>query len=218
MLLVALATHLVVLVTAYALLRPRGRGWLVMAACAIAVVPLYGLDEGVGVRAWPDDPALSAARPADRLAESETGYASSDACRACHPEAYESWARSYHSRMTQAASEAAILAPEAAVSLTHEGRQYRFYRDTATGQPMADMPRPGTTGAAPADRYVRPVVMTTGSHHMQAYWIAAPWDEHPVDDRARADYEARCGHCHDVSPPADPTDAVVNRPGFPGVP
>src|SRR5438105_4256458 len=39
------------------------------------------------------------------------GYVSSDSCRACHPNEYASWHRSYHRTMTQTASAASARAP-----------------------------------------------------------------------------------------------------------
>src|SRR5215469_13658210 len=123
-----------------------------------------------------------AIRP-DRLAEpapaslpglprmvNDEGYASSAACQTCHPQQYASWHASFHRRMTQPATAAAVLAPFAgeeflvgAATLRLARRDGEFWVEKTSGAAEAD----GT--ARPAD--ARPIVMTTGSHHMQGYWV-----------------------------------------------
>lgn len=85
-------------------------------------------------------------------------YAGSDACRGCHLAAYDSWHGSYHRTMTQHAGPDTILAPwqgelPGGVSLRWQGSRPEIVRDGADGVPRAV-----------------PVVMTTGSHHMQIFW------------------------------------------------
>lgn len=100
------------------------------------------------------------------------GYASSSACRACHPDQYASWYGSYHRTMTQVARPGSVAADFKDVTVadvhgrpmtltTHQGRYFAAFDD-----PDWD----GTGGAAP--RIEREVVMTTGSHHQQIYWYA----------------------------------------------
>ncbi|MDF1700355.1 MAG: cytochrome c3 family protein [Planctomycetota bacterium] len=115
-----------------------------------------------------DAPVISAAtlaaiphqgRPGD-------GFVGSAACRACHAEEHASWHRSYHRTMTQAASTQSVLAAfDGRViergtdgwKLEHEGGE-SYVRERGTAAPQVFGPR-------------RRVVMTTGSHHMQVYWI-----------------------------------------------
>jgi predicted CXXCH cytochrome family protein len=86
------------------------------------------------------------------------GYASSDACRACHPSEHASWARSFHRSMTAEGTAANVRAPLPA-KVTFEGEAW--------------------TLAASAERVVvqraggepEPLILTTGSHHYQAYWL-----------------------------------------------
>jgi predicted CXXCH cytochrome family protein len=87
-------------------------------------------------------------------------YTSSDPCRACHPSEYSSWHRSYHRTMTQRATAAAVRAPFAGETLVDgDGRSYHLRR--SGDELWADI-----SGQGP----VR-LVMMTGSHHMQAFWL-----------------------------------------------
>src|SRR5262249_41136750 len=89
------------------------------------------------------------------------GYVSSDACRACHPAQYATWHETSHRTMTQPASRDAILASFDDVQLTANGQAYRLRR---TGDDFwVDV------GGSQTDR--RQVVMVTGSHHQQRYWL-----------------------------------------------
>ncbi|HYP87338.1 MAG TPA: multiheme c-type cytochrome, partial [Polyangiaceae bacterium] len=111
------------------------------------------------------------------------GFATSKACRSCHPAEYASWHQSYHRRMTQSATTEAVAAP----SLTQGGR----LRAEATGRTVelfargeqlwASVPDPSLTLAAASEGYERAfrtaplrdvqVQLLTGSHHHQAFWI-----------------------------------------------
>lgn len=130
-------------------------------------------------------------------AESHAGrFASSAGCRSCHPDAYASWSRSYHRTMTQRVGPGVVLADWDGVVLERDGRTYHLYEED--GHPWVDLPRPGTTGARDADRMQRPVVMTTGSHHLQLYWIPMPWLEDTPSEAGRATFQQRCATCHTV--------------------
>lgn len=91
---------------------------------------------------------------------SDVGYASSDACRACHPSQYASWHRSYHRTMTQPATSATVKAPFAGETLVaDDGRSYRLRRDG--DELWADVSGVGS----------KRIALVTGSHHMQAFWL-----------------------------------------------
>ncbi len=97
--------------------------------------------------------------PTRPIAVRSDGYVSSDACQACHPGEYASWHRSYHRRMTQLPTPEAVRAPFDGSEMEIHGKRYRlsahdggFWVETDGGEP-------------------RRVVMTTGSHHFQAYWF-----------------------------------------------
>src|SRR6187399_157439 len=56
------------------------------------------------------------------------GYATSAACRSCHPGEYASWHRSFHRSMTEPASEQTIRAPWTGVRLGWHERSYELYK------------------------------------------------------------------------------------------
>ena len=93
------------------------------------------------------------------------GYVTSKACRDCHPSNYKSWYRSYHRRMTQVASPAAVVGDFQDVVLDYHGRNYHlerrgneFWVKIPSGDGM--------------DEGWRQIVLTTGSHHRQWYWFS----------------------------------------------
>jgi len=106
----------------------------------------------------PDDLPLEAAAPDD---------ATSRACRACHPDQYASWHASYHRTMTQVATPDTALGDFSASEVAFAGERYRmFERD---GQLFAQKrPAQGNGGHTELR-----LVQTTGSHHLQVYWVAA---------------------------------------------
>ena len=95
------------------------------------------------------------------VAVPDHGYVSSESCRACHPDEYASWHRSYHRTMTQLASADSIKAPFEGNTLSAGPVRYTLNRDGdrfwATRQ----------EGGQSTDQEI---VMVTGSHHMQFYW------------------------------------------------
>jgi hypothetical protein len=110
-------------------------------------------------------PARDPARDTDRpLAALTDGYRSSSACRACHPQPYDSWYGSYHRRMTQLATPSAVLGVGDQIDLDLAGRRYRIGRE-GDGY-WLDL---ATASESPVRRRV---VMTTGSHHRQWLWFA----------------------------------------------
>jgi hypothetical protein len=121
------------------------------------------------------DPELSAAVPA---ALDEGGFATSASCRACHPQQYDSWHRSYHRTMTQVAGPASVLGDFADVVLEDQGLSWRLER--RDDEFWIEMPDPLWFIDTAPDRAARPpsiqvrVVMTTGSHHQQYYWVRRP--------------------------------------------
>ncbi|MCS7471661.1 C cytochrome precursor [Stieleria sp. ICT_E10.1] len=111
---------------------------------------------------------LAAFRP---IEVSDHGYVASDACRECHPENHATWFASYHRTMTQVANPDVVLGDFNDVKLSHNGRDYQLREvDGVCWVELLDPAAlPGT--AAASQRVQRPIVMTTGSHHMQAYWF-----------------------------------------------
>ena len=93
------------------------------------------------------------------IAVKTEGYLGSDACRTCHPRQHSTWSESYHRTMTQVATPKSVLAPFDNVVL-EDGISYRAIR--RGDQFSVELPYPYEE---------RPIVMTTGSHHMQVYWF-----------------------------------------------
>jgi hypothetical protein len=107
-------------------------------------------------------PVVPPFEPANRPVEVRfDGYLGSAACVRCHPHEHGTWYRSYHRTMTQVATPETVLAPFDNVPL-EDGISFRAIR--RGDQFSVLLPEPYEE---------RPVVMTTGSHHMQVYWFAA---------------------------------------------
>ncbi len=138
------------------------RGTPMLALAAALVVGSAG-----GAVAWrARDAAHRRAADAVRAAlpspAADRGYVTSDSCRACHPNEYASWHASYHRTMTQPTAAATVRAPFAGETLRSDddGRTYRLRREGDTL--WADISGVGA----------RRVPMMTGSHHMEAFWLA----------------------------------------------
>lgn len=147
----------------------------------------------IGFVATPEPAATARVVPADRTAEPDSDYTSSRSCRACHPDAYSTWHRSYHRTMTQPATPETVVAPWQG-QVSANGLTWRLLRDG--DRFVVDAPAPGTTGESAEERVELPVVMTTGSHHMQLYWVPLPWAEGGPTPAGRAAFQQHCGACH----------------------
>jgi hypothetical protein len=145
------------------------RARIVAAGCALlGAVGLWLYEPG-------GDAELAAALPAGL---EEDGFATSARCRACHPQEYDAWHRSYHRTMTQVASPESVLGDFADVVLLDGGLSWRLERRDS--EFWVEMPDPLWFIDTAPDRAVAPpsirvrVVMTTGSHHQQYYWVRRP--------------------------------------------
>jgi hypothetical protein len=116
------------------------------------------------------------------------GYVSSDSCKACHPDQYRSWHHSYHRTMTQLASPETIRGKFNGLTLQLEGDAYHLERrgnefwvdmvdpDWRSAQSRRRVIGPGGDPSLPSSappRAKKQITMLTGSHHMQAYWVAS---------------------------------------------
>lgn len=109
----------------------------------------------------PKPPDLPAQEPAP-------GDTSSIACRSCHPEQHASWHASYHRTMTQAASADAVIGDFGDARVEFGGDRYwLFERD---GQYFGQI---STVRDGLAHSAIVSLEQTTGSHHMQIYWVAS---------------------------------------------
>lgn len=114
-----------------------------------------------------------AQRPAD------SGAVGSGACRGCHPSEHASWHRSFHRTMTQVATPSAALGAWEGTRVEADGRSIELSRrgdelwirlpdpDVVAAGIRAGVEQPSRT----APLVSRRVVLTTGSHHHQAYWV-----------------------------------------------
>ena len=115
----------------------------------------------------------------------ERHYVSSGKCQSCHPDEHASWHRSYHRTMTQAALPENVLGRFDNEEVISNGLRYRVFKED--NRFMAELPDPdemmyvfqGNKPTKPEDipRLKLPVVMSTGSHHYQTYWVASPKHE-----------------------------------------
>jgi formate-dependent nitrite reductase cytochrome c552 subunit len=104
------------------------------------------------------------------------GYASSQACKACHPREYASWHASYHRTMTQVASPETIAGDFDHVRVDAvDGRPMLLERRGRQLWAEFDQPDWDGKGNAPP-RISRQVVMTTGSHQQQIFWYSTGHD------------------------------------------
>lgn len=108
------------------------------------------------------------------------GFVSSSACRSCHPGHYDSWHDSWHRTMTQAATSEAVMAPFEGVKVENRGRTYQFEKhgdEFWVTMPDVDWENAARDAGIDIRRIPNPpprrrqVVMVTGSHHMQNYWV-----------------------------------------------
>ena len=101
------------------------------------------------------------------------GFTSSSTCRKCHPGQFETWHETYHRTMTQKVSPETVRAPFAGVEQELDRERYRFHRKG--DEFFVDMPDPTTVPMKapepPRRSKTYRVVMMTGSHHVQVYWV-----------------------------------------------
>lgn len=111
------------------------------------------------------------------------GFAGSDSCKDCHPSQHQSWSLSYHAKMTQLATSETVLAPFNG-DMEIDGQRFRMWRDSDAFWVEMDDPEwekalfeNGFDSRNEPDRHriKAQVVMTTGSHHFQAYWIRSSY-------------------------------------------
>src|SRR6476620_12482327 len=103
--------------------------------------------------------------PDNRPVQSQIfGYVSSNACRTCHVENYESWHGSFHRTMTQVATPASLLDDESKLDLTFNGREYKGER---RGDKFFVRVRPENGDYGEPQQ----VVLLTGSHNLQILWL-----------------------------------------------
>lgn len=199
------------------------------------------------------DPAASAASAVIAASAAESlesqlpvrgerpGYATSDTCRTCHPAEYRSWHQSYHRTMTQVATADSVLADFDGVQLDHPRAKQRLLLGSHQGEFFFQLLGPvrGPPGPAPPLDLAkaRRVVLTTGSHHHQTYWVQgyqrqlfsfpfswlvadrrwAPREDIILRDpslpMAEAGWNSNCVDCHVTPPNTNWERRIAGAPG-----
>ena len=119
-----------------------------------------------GLRDVPADEAEVVNRP---IRVDDNGYVSSTTCRSCHPHEWSTWHDSYHRQMTQVASPEAVIGKFDGQTRSVLDQRFRLLREG--DRFFVDFEE---SESEPAGR--REIVMTTGAHHMQAYWYETDED------------------------------------------
>ena len=111
-------------------------------------------------------------QPTNRPIEvSSNGYVSSKTCRSCHPNQHATWHQSYHRTMTQVAGPSTVIGDFNDRLLSLGDKDYLLRRKD--DRFFVNMENPaGDPQQGPVPRIDVEIVMTTGLHHMQAYWFA----------------------------------------------
>lgn len=104
------------------------------------------------------------------VAVAEDGYVGSHTCQPCHRHEYSTWYDSFHRTMTQVAAPSSVIGEFNGVELQHSGVRYRLGRDHENSWVEFDAPQ-SVQDETPA-KLRRNVVLCTGSHHMQVYWLS----------------------------------------------
>ena len=144
------------------------------------------------------------------------GYTNASACMECHDEQYESWHDSYHRTMTQIASPESVMGNFKNQSVKFNGRTYGMTEqgDLCWVEVPTSVLQPESQGVPPNERTKLPIVMSTGSHHMQVYWFpmgkGRMLGQFPLVYLKEEDRWVPRKSCF-LEPPTDQTDIEVGR-------
>lgn len=156
----ALAGLVLLVGVAFAARTTRGRA----RAALLGLLSMVTLGAAALVAARSSPPHLPPERPTPNTASTWVG---SQACVACHPAEHATFARTFHRTMTQDANRATVLAPlETPVALRGGGEVRLEARGDTIWATLPDPDQAETS--APVERRV---VLTTGSHREQTYWV-----------------------------------------------
>ena len=164
------------------LLRPFARRALWGVALGLAMLVAASMEWVSLKQARAETRNFSELKPELPRLQAVDEYASSQQCQSCHPHQHATWHRSFHRTMTQVALPENVLGAFDGATLVSDGLEYRVFREQTAF--WAEMPDPdvmmyvvqGGRKLAWKDvpRVKERVVMTTGSHHYQTYWVASP--------------------------------------------
>ncbi len=143
---------------------------LVGGAAGLGVIALAWMllaKNTAGYRPSPRIDVLADSRPKE---EAFDGYVSSNTCRSCHPGEYNTWHATFHRTMTQVATRESVRAED------FEGRVFKdgglaFALERRGDEVWTKIWPANQATPVEADVHERRIVMTTGSHNYQAYWL-----------------------------------------------
>lgn len=161
----------------------RGRGGSLLGLVTVLLAAVLAL-------AWQPPRPLHSALPKVRPRDD---YAGSSACRACHASEHATWQRTYHRSMTRVADRSSV-APTLPVQLALDGRSFELNVEVdgtftvigpdlhVWGTALAELGRRSSEDGAAVrqdasrlmgklPRVRREIVLVTGSHHYQAFWV-----------------------------------------------
>ncbi len=158
---------------------------LVGVAVAITVVVLLisllrPLPEEPQVAAEPIKPSIDFTTASRPMAVSTDGYVGSEQCQECHRHEHETWYNSFHRTMTQVASKKSIVGDFKDKLLVRGNQLYKLKTDGEQFWAEVENPHPKAAEALHA-RSKHPIVLTTGSHHMQVYWMLSGHGREVID-------------------------------------
>jgi predicted CXXCH cytochrome family protein len=157
----------------------RGMGWMAwlgLAGCTLLGAVLWQQRAAARTR-MSEERYRNVPRQSPRA-----DYVSSDHCKACHPDQYGSWHRSYHRTMTQYAAPETVAASIDRMRL--EARGEWFHLERRGDEFWVELPDPDWkleqaarlgikdwSSMPNAPRVQRRVSMVTGSHRQQKLWV-----------------------------------------------
>lgn len=143
---------------------------------------IYLILLGVSIAAWcyvkfvpelPPPPIVDAKLKEMRpQADQPPGHASAADCRECHEHNHSTWFESYHRTMTQEVKPETVLGNFDDVTVNFPQLGNAIHLSKRDGYPWARFENaPEVSPPGEQDRKEFPLVMSTGSHHMQFYWF-----------------------------------------------
>jgi len=151
--------------------RSIARGGVVLASATLVALAVVAVAMAAGRKPPHDAGAPGRTKPSAALG--------SGACRSCHPGEHASWHASFHRTMTRLGGDPSIRAPFDGRALEADGRSVTLYEKQ--GIRYARLPDPdlvahatlagSTAPAASAPLVTREIVLATGSHHHEVFWV-----------------------------------------------
>tara|TARA_Y100001934_G_scaffold91447_2_gene113131 strand:- start:1822 stop:3771 length:1950 start_codon:yes stop_codon:yes gene_type:complete len=147
------------------------RGWLLGSVLALfcVAVSISAALFATGTREFAIPESEIVDRPIEVPGE---GYVTSDTCRSCHPGEYNTWHQSYHRSMTQVPTPENVLGDFDDKVVELYGHSYHLQRRGDEFWVELDYLSPLLDQQKNYTRVWRKIVLMTGSHHMQVYWMS----------------------------------------------